>query len=217
MSEIITGTKAKKADRYAIDVLKIPSLALMETASSKVADFCLSQGAMNSRILVLSGVGNNGADGICIARLLLQKNSNTNIEVLINGNLEKASWEFLYQLSKLKEIGGKISYYKGEDLPDSDVLIDALFGIGLLKPLRPDALELVSKADRKCYKNVIAVDVPSGINSDTGEVMGAAIHASNTITFGRNKTGLNEGEGPLYAGTIIVEDIGIPDSAYEIE
>lgn len=216
MSDIITGTKAKEIDRYAIDILKIPSLTLMENASTKVADFCYSQYKLNNKIIVLSGVGNNGADGICIARLLLQKNSNIDIEVIINGNLEKASWEFLYQLSKYKEIGGKASYYKGEDLPDGDILIDSLFGIGLLKTLRPDALELVAKADEKNYQNVIAVDVPSGINSDTGDIMGAAIHANTTITFGRNKTGLTAGLGSAYSGTIIVEDIGIPDMAYEI-
>ncbi|MCQ2517064.1 MAG: NAD(P)H-hydrate epimerase [Saccharofermentans sp.] len=216
MSDIITGTKAKEIDRYAIDVLNIPSLTLMENASTKVADFCYSQYKLNNKIIVLSGVGNNGADGICIAQLLLQNNSNIDIEVIINGNLEKASWEFLYQLSKLKEIGGKISYYKGENLPDGNILVDALFGIGLLKPLRPDALELVAKADEKNYQNVIAVDVPSGINSDTGDIMGAAIHANTTITFGRNKTGLVNKDGPVYSGTIIVEDIGIPDELYEI-
>jgi len=215
MESIITGTKAKKADRYAIDVLKIPSLKLMETASSKVADYICSNSLTSGKILILSGVGNNGADGLCIARLLLTKEVQSNIEIIIHGNLEKASWEFLYQLSKLKEKGGIISYYKGENLPEADTLVDALFGIGLQKTLRPDALELVVKADAKNYKNVIAVDVPSGINSDTGEVMGAGIHAGTTITFGRNKTGLMQENGPEYSGTVIVEDIGIPGEAYE--
>lgn len=215
MDTIITGTKAKEADRYAIDILKIPSLTLMETASLKVSQYVLNSGLIDSKILILSGVGNNGADGLCIARLLLKTKPSADINVVIHGNLEKASWEFLYQLSKLKEIGAKVSYYKGENLPNSDTLIDAIFGIGLFKTLRPDALELVSKADNMNYKNVIAVDVPSGINSDTGKIMGSAIHANTTITFGRNKTGLVEGDGPAYSGTIIVENIGIPDKAYE--
>ena len=65
------------------------------------------------------------------------------------------------------------------------------------------------------YPHVVAVDVPSGINSDTGELMGAGIHANTTVTFGRSKTGLITGEGKEFAGNVIVENIGIPDEAYD--
>ena len=212
----ITGTASKKADRYAIDVLGIPSLTLMETASSKVASYIISNFSSSS-VLVLSGTGNNGADGICIARLLSENSSFTGtVQAVVAGNLEHASWEFLHQLAEYKKIGGTISYYRnGDTLPSSDVLIDAVFGIGLLSQLREDKKELLSKADNIHYPHVVAVDIPSGINSDNGELMGAGIHAHTTVTFGRSKTGLITGEGKSYAGDVIVEDIGIPDEAYE--
>ena len=215
-TNIITGTESKAADRYAIDVLGIPSLTLMENASSKVASHIISN-YPSSSVLVLSGTGNNGADGVCIARLLTEDNKfNGTVQVLVSGNLEHASWEFLYQLSEFKRLGGNITYYKGGDaLPSSDVLVDSVFGIGLLSTLREDKKELLIKADNMHYSNVIAVDIPSGINSDTGDLMGAGIHADTTITFGRSKTGLITGEGKDYAGDVIVEDIGIPDEAYD--
>ena len=214
--EAISGTASKKADRYAIDVLGIPSLTLMETASSKVAAHII-RSFPSSSVLILSGTGNNGADGICIARLITEDSEFTGaVQAVVSGNLEHASWEFLHQLSEFKRIGGKITYYKnGDGLPSSDVLVDAVFGIGLLSQLREDKKYLLTKADCMHYPHVIAVDIPSGINSDTGELMGAGIHAGTTVTFGRSKTGLITGEGQEYAGSVIVEDIGIPEEAYD--
>ena len=212
---IITGTQAKAADRYAIDIMGIPSLTLMETASSKAADLIIARFPASS-VLVLSGTGNNGADGICIARLLMTSNRfSGEVNAVITGNIEHASWEFLHQLSEYKRIGGKFEFYIGDSLPSSDVLVDAVFGIGLLSALREDKAELLRIADNMHYSHVIAVDMPSGINSDTGELMGAGIHAEATVTFGMLKTGLTTGEGTEYAGEVIVEDIGIPEEAYE--
>lgn len=215
-NSVITGSEAKLADKYAINTLGIPSLALMENASSKVSKFIVTH-FPSSSILVLSGTGNNGADGICIARLLTNDPSfKGNISVVISGNIEHASWEFLYQLSEFRRIGGTFSFHKDSaPLPSSDVLVDAVFGIGLLTTLRADKADLLKAADDMHYQNDIAVDIPSGINSDTGELMGAGIHANYTITFGRNKTGLVTGEGISYAGEVIIEDIGIPDEAYD--
>lgn len=215
-TDVISGTVSKKADRYAIDVLGIPSLTLMETASSKVAAHIISNFPTSS-VLVLSGTGNNGADGICIARLLCEDPAFTGtVQSVVAGNLEHASWEFLHQLAQFKRIGGNVTYYRNDvALPSSDVFVDAVFGIGLLSQLRKDKKDLLMSADRMHYPHVVAVDVPSGINSDTGELMGAGIHAKTTITFGRSKTGLITGEGREYAGNVIVEDIGIPDEAYD--
>ena len=110
-TDVISGTVSKKADRYAIDVLGIPSLTLMETASSKVAEHIISNFPTSS-VLVLSGTGNNGADGICIARLLCENTAFTGtLQAVVAGNLEHASWEFLHQLAQYKSIGGKINLY----------------------------------------------------------------------------------------------------------
>ena len=226
MDNLITGTEAKAADRYAIDILKIPSLTLMERASRFVADAALRflSDAAPASVVILCGVGNNGADGVCAGKMLLAEGIRP--KVLISGNLEKASWEFLRQLSEYKAAGGVPVFLHAPEefraqVPEADLLIDAAFGIGLKRPLEGIWRELLKEADAlDAYR--IAVDVPSGINADTGEEMGARIRADETITFGRNKTGLAGGPstagtrpaGPQAAGTVRVCDIGIPEEAY---
>lgn len=316
----ITGTVAKAADRYAMDVMGLKSLTLMETASSKVAEYVMKHfplaqkrvdaavtnevgdaqaehgslgGAMadvhgvrdrqkpaaryrDLKISVLCGVGNNGADGVCASRMLLEEGYQPRVHIV--GNLEKASWEFLYQLVYFQQAGGTVKMYRpnidpadagaaaamtvdsktdpadagaaamavdpeidpanaGEAavmavhpdsatatddassfranrLPDDDVLIDAIFGIGLHREIAGDYRAFIEEANRRKHGFVLAIDAPSGINTDTGELMGCGIKADVTITFGRNKTGLVCGAGQNFAGRVLVEDIGIPDEAY---
>ena len=284
----ITGTVAKAADRYAMDVMGLKSLTLMETASSKIAEyvmkhFPLAQKRVDAtvtnevkdalaelvslgdgvadvngvrdrqkpaaryqdlKISVLCGVGNNGADGVCASRMLLREGYQP--QVYIVGNLEKASWEFLYQLCHFQQAGGTVTMYhpdvdtanagevaaiavypdsdtaaddaslfRANRLPDDDILIDGIFGIGLHREIAGDYRTFIEEANRRRHGFVLAIDAPSGINTDTGELMGCGIKADVTITFGRNKTGLVCGAGQNFAGRVLVEDIGIPDEAYE--
>ena len=300
----ITGTVAKAADRYAMDVMGLKSLTLMETASSKIAEyvmkhFPLAQKRVDAsvtnevkdapaehvslgdgvadvdcvrdrqkpaaryqdlKISVLCGVGNNGADGVCASRMLLGEGYQP--QVYIVGNLEKASWEFLYQLCRFQQAGGTVTMYhpdvdtanageaavmavhpdvdaadageaalmavhpdsdtaaddassfRANRLPDDDILIDGIFGIGLHREIAGDYRTFIEEANRRRHGFVLAIDAPSGINTDTGELMGCGIKADVTITFGRNKTGLVCGAGQNFAGRVLVEDIGIPDEAY---
>lgn len=266
----ITGAVAKAADRYAMDVMGLKSLTLMETASSKIAEYVMkhfplaqkrvdatvtnevkdalaelvSLGAgvadvngvrdrqkpaaryQDLKISVLCGVGNNGADGVCASRMLLREGYQP--QVYIVGNLEKASWEFLYQLCHFQQAGGTVTMYHPDvdtaaddaslfltnRLPDDDVLIDGIFGIGLHREIAGDYRAFIEEANRRRHGFVLAIDAPSGINTDTGELMGCGIKADVTITFGRNKTGLVCGAGQNFAGRVLVEDIGIPDEAY---
>lgn len=283
----ITGAVAKAADRYAMDVMGLKSLTLMETASSKIAEYVMkhfplaqkrvdatvtnevkdalaelvSLGAgvadvdgvrdrqkpaarhQDMKISVLCGVGNNGADGVCASRMLLGEGYQP--QVYIVGNLEKASWEFLYQLCHFQQAGGTVTMYRqdvdaadagevavmavhpdsgtaaddaspfrGNRLPDDDILIDGIFGIGLHREIAGDYRTFIEEANRRRHGFVLAIDAPSGINTDTGELMGCGIKADVTITFGRNKTGLVCGAGQNFAGRVLVEDIGIPDEAY---
>lgn len=283
----ITGAVAKAADRYAMDVMGLKSLTLMETASSKIAEYVMkhfplaqkrvdatvtnevkdalaelvSLGAgvadvngvrdrqktaaryQDLKISVLCGVGNNGADGVCASRMLLRAGYQPRVYIV--GNLEKASWEFLYQLCHFQQAGGTVTMYRpyvdaanaGEAtvmavhpdsdmaaddaspfranrLPDDDILIDGIFGIGLHREVAGDYRAFIEEANRRRHGFVLAIDAPSGINTDTGELMGCGIKADVTITFGRNKTGLVCGAGQNFAGRVLVEDIGIPDEAY---
>lgn len=225
--DVISGTAAKKADLIAMGELGLDSLTLMETASRTVADYIEQRHSRTDvRVISLCGVGNNGADGICIARLLKEAGYRTG--ALIVGDLRKASWEFLHQLAMYKRWGGEVSFYSAGEavaLPgdplaiaekgDEDtVLVDALFGIGLKREIGGDYRSCMAETGSRHFLETVAVDAPSGINTDTGEIMGIALHADTTITFGRNKTGLVCGDGSSYAGNVIVMDIGIPDEAY---
>ncbi|MBQ2606186.1 MAG: bifunctional ADP-dependent NAD(P)H-hydrate dehydratase/NAD(P)H-hydrate epimerase, partial [Clostridiales bacterium] len=96
-----------------------------------------------------------------------------------------------------------------------DVMVDAIYGIGLKGSLREPSRSVLARIRSMNYPHVVAVDIPSGIDSDTGANTGAVIPAEVTITFGRNKTGLVTGEGVKAAGRVIVCDIGIPDEAYD--
>ena len=300
----ITGTVAKAADRYAMDVMGLKSLTLMETASSKIAEYVMKHFPLaqkrgdasvtnemkdapvehvspgdgvtdvdgvrdrqnpaarhqDLKISVLCGVGNNGADGVCASRMLLGEGYQP--QVYIVGNLEKASWEFLYQLCHFQQAGGTVKMYRpnidpadagaaamvvdpeidpanagvaavmavhpdsdtaaddaspfrANRLPDDDILIDGIFGIGLHREIAGDYRMFIEEANRRRHGFVLAIDAPSGINTDTGELMGCGIKADVTITFGRNKTGLVCGAGRNFAGRVLVEDIGIPDEAYD--
>ena len=216
MNQIISGTTAKKADLIAMQEMGLSSLGLMETASSRIADYIRQKYAdqKGSRILILSGVGNNGADGVAAARMLLEDGFDP--EVRIAGKLEKASWEFLFQAVVYQQLDGLFSLYQpGDVLPDADICVDGIFGIGLHRAVAGDFKSFIDEVNHHQYGEVIAIDAPSGIDTDTGELMGAGIRADVTITFGRNKTGLVTGAGKDYSGQIIIEDIGIPDAAYQ--
>ena len=212
ITECITGTVAKAADRYAMDVMGLKSLTLMETASSKIAEYVMKHFPLSHKISVLCGVGNNGADGVCASRILLRESYQPHVYIV--GNLEKASWEFLYQLCHFQQAGGVVTMYRPNTLPDDDILIDGIFGIGLHREIAGDYRLFIEEANRCSHGFVLAIDAPSGINTDTGELMGCGIKADVTITFGRNKTGLVRGAGRELAGRVLVEDIGIPDEAY---
>lgn len=212
ITECITGTVAKAADRYTMDVMGLKSLALMETASSKIAEYVMKHYPLSHKISVLCGVGNNGADGVCASHILLKEGYQPHVYIV--GSLEKASWEFLYQLCNFQQAGGAVTMYRPNTLTDDDILIDAIFGIGLHREIAGDYRLFIEEANRRRHGFVLAIDAPSGINTDTGELMGCGIKADVTITFGRNKTGLVRGTGQELAGRVLVEDIGIPDEAY---
>ena len=214
--EAITGTLAKAADRYAMETLGMKSLELMEHASSKVAEYVIKHYAAqkNISISILSGVGNNGADGVCAGRMLLEAGYKPKVYII--GKLEKASWEMLYQLFYFMQAGGVVQvYHEGDQLPEGDVLIDGIFGIGLHRTIEGSYRSFIEEANAHTHAFTLAIDVPSGIHSDTGELMGVGIKANVTITFGRNKLGMLRDPGRSYAGEVFVEDIGIPDEVYD--
>ncbi len=219
MKPIITGTQSKAADRYAIDVMKIPSLELMETASRKAAEELTSRFGPETEILICCGTGNNGADGVCMGRILLNMGYQK-IRLALCGDPAKETEEFRFQMETWNSRPAHtpaVRFVPGgaSALPDTTVLVDAVFGIGLHRPVEGVYHDFLAEMNRIRKSFTLAVDIPSGINSDTGEVMGIAVPADVTVTFGRSKTGLIRAEGPACAGEVLVKEIGIPEEAYE--
>lgn len=213
--EVISCQEMKESDSYAINTIGIPSIVLMENAALKVINN-IDLGLDN--YTVVCSRGNNGGDGLAIARHLILKNKK--IKIFIAGKSESSTEDFNTNLNVLKNLQASINFIRNEeelialreDLRISDLTIDALFGIGLNRNIEGLYYDIIKIMNEKS-KQIIAVDIPSGLNGDNGKVMGIGVKAFKTITFHKMKRGLlNAGE---YTGDIIVEDIGIPDKLYK--
>lgn len=202
----ITAEQMRHYDSYTINTIGIPSLVLMERAALAVRDEVLNAFPLNlQNIVVVAGSGNNGGDGLDVARLL--HIAGVKVTILNVGNPDHASNEH--------QVQDRIcQYYKIPQTSDLNVLkdvsliVDALFGIGIDRPVEGNyatAIEAINNSDAV----VVAVDMPSGINTDTGEVMGVAVNATATVTFAVNKVGLTKSAGKKHAGRVVVaSDMG---------
>lgn len=204
--DAITAEQMRHYDSYTINTIGIPSLVLMERAALAVRDEILNAFPLNlQNVVVVTGSGNNGGDGLDIARLL--HIAGVKVTILNVGNPEHASEEHKVQ-------DHICQYYKIPQTTDLDVLndasliVDAIFGIGIDRPVEGSYADVIRAInDRNAV--VVAVDMPSGINTDTGEIMGVAVKATATVTFALNKIGLTKGHGKDYAGRVVVaSDMG---------
>lgn len=213
MKNIVTGTDMKKVDSYTIGQIGIPSIALMERAALSVAqkiDDNEKSHKKNKTIQVIAGVGNNGADGIAVGRMLYLLGYN--ICIFVMGDINKASEEFQTQLRIVNNLGIPVV----DSVIEADIIIDAVFGVGLSREVTGIYADLISEINK--MKNIIyAVDIPSGINADTAEVMGCAIKANYTVTFGSHKVGTVLYPGADYCGKVTVADIGFPEQVYDLQ
>lgn len=205
-------------DERAIGEYKIPSLILMENAGRSVAEEVLRFDARH--IVVVCGKGNNGGDGFVAARHLY--NRGRNVRVTFLGSRDRMKGDPAANFEILDRLGVPIHIYEGRDPVHSmikgwdwlraDLIVDAIFGTGLSssteEPYR-SAIEEINKFHARGIP-VVSIDIPSGLNADTGEVMGAAVQATLTVTLACEKTGLRKGAGPRHSGRILVGDISMP-------
>lgn len=165
------------------------------------------------RIAVFCGPGNNGGDGIAAARLLLEKGFR--VRTFLVGDRGKMTPDAQKMKEKLLAAGGTLEEFQPEDkrqllwLATCDCMVDALLGIGLKRPVEGMFLAAVQAMNRRICP-VVACDVPSGLDADTGEVLGEAVRAKTTVTLTCSKPGLYLGKGRVYSGQVEVADIGIP-------
>lgn len=215
---VVTSEEMKTIDRIAIQEKGIPSLSLMENAGSSVVRAIEDRyGSLTAkRILVLVGRGNNGGDGLVAARHLLNKGAQVKVFMLHPAN--ELSPECLKNFEIFKALNGEYHYITERDIHKlklsigiSDIVIDAILGIGAKGPLKglyATVVEILNSIDCK----VVAIDVPSGVDATTGKVESVAVRADLTVVLGLMKQGLLLLSGLEYVGDWVVADIGIPYS-----
>ena len=210
MEYIVDSVKMKNIDKYTIETIKISPLVLMERAAMEIVSVVKQSLNRNDRILVVCGPGNNGGDGVASGRILHLQGCQ--VAIFLPFQREKCSDQMKAQLMIAENLG--ISIYNSVNLNEYNIIIDAMFGIGLTKPIEGRLADIVKEINT--YNNkVFSVDIPSGISADTGKIMNVAVKADYTITFGYMKQGLLLYPGADYAGRIYVADIGFPHEALQ--
>lgn len=213
---IVTANQMKELDRRTIQDAGVPGKVLMERAGTGVVA-ALEQSLGSPRgktVTIFCGKGNNGGDGFVVARLLRRKQCKVQVCLLANARDLRGDAKAMYQRFKKLSSTAKVLTNPSEDkifqlLDRSDFVVDALLGTGISSPVK-DQYQTTIETINASGLPVIAVDIPSGIQTDTGAVMGAAIQAHLTATFGYPKLGLFLGPGIDHVGDIHYVDIGIP-------
>lgn len=211
---LTTAEKMRRADARAIEEYGIPSIGLMETASRAVAKAAEPYLADGGTAYVFCGSGNNGGDGVGAAVEL--KKAGHAVRVLLTGNRAHATADWLEMERRLRALGGAVEeFQEGMEFPaDAEVVIDAIFGIGLNKPVAGKALAAI-EAINAASVPVVAADVASGVEADTGRILGAAVKAAVTVTFSMAKICHFAEPGCACRGRLQIVDIGIPPEVLE--
>lgn len=223
MIKSLTREEVRRMDRYAIDRLGVPGVVLMENAGCNVADAIeqFLDGFAGKSIAIVAGAGNNGGDGFVIARHLANRGGKV-VSFLVAPE-EKTTGDAAVNLTIIRNLGHDIRQVTPEEigkLSDSlgefDLIVDAAGGTGISGGLRgiiATAVEQINTAGRP----VVAVDIPTGLDCDTGTAAGPAVKADLTVTFIARKKGFDTEGAGQYTGRVIVADIGIsPEAAAEM-
>ena len=193
-----------QADRFTIQETGIPSLVLMERAALKTVEMMHTRGIDTSRPLIVCGSGNNGGDGFAIARLLAEEGAAPRI--LFAGKESSLSEECRIQ----KQIAENLGIGIITEIPEEEytVIIDAVFGVGLSREISGRYADIIAwMNEQDCCK--VAVDIPSGVSSATGKILGIAFHADLTVAMACVKAGCEMYPGKNYAGETVAVPIGI--------
>ncbi|MBM2832987.1 MAG: NAD(P)H-hydrate epimerase [Candidatus Brocadiaceae bacterium] len=219
MEKALTREEMRELDRKAIEEYKIPGIILMENAGRNVAEEVLQmiENPQQAKVAILCGKGNNGGDGFVVARHLHNQSISLNVflvakisDILKDGDAGKNLQILLNMKIPVKEIlgiPGINSILK--ELNGYNILVDALFGTGLSGNVREPFKTLINGVNN-LNKPMVSVDIPSGLDCNTGKILGATIQATKTVTFAIAKKGFYLNDGPSYTGKVIVSDISIP-------
>lgn len=205
--------QVRALDKAAIEGFGIPGYELMSTAGQAAFDVLQQHWPKARHMVVVNGLGNNGGDGFIVARLGLK--ARMKVVVLQLGDDSKIKGDAAKARESYLAAGGRIEPFDPQQgLPrETHVVVDGLLGTGLEREVKGDWL-LAIEAMNRARCGVLALDIPSGLHSDTGRVMGAAVNARHTVTFIGMKQGLFTGEGPACCGEIHFSDLDVPKKIY---
>ena len=208
--KLFTAEQSRELDRRTIECHGVPSLQLMENAATALTDVAEALATAKSAA-IFCGSGNNGGDGIAAARLLSARGFQ--VRAFLVGNREKLSNDAAAMEQRLVDCGVCLEDYIGntEQLAfaaDAGVIIDAMLGTGLNNPVKGKYADVINMINERDVP-VVSADIPSGISADTGEILGVAVDADATVTFGFPKIGQFVETGCVKVGALTIADIGI--------
>lgn len=220
MKSVLTAKQMKLCDEYAMNEPGCSSQMLMERAAMAAKDVLKARFAP-AHVRVVCGTGNNGGDGFALARFLMSEGCSA--DVCLVGDSTRMSVEcgrqaFLYAMADGVTVPDVDAPLPGGETPEGDglklILVDALFGIGLDRPVEGIWMDAIGKINRLRANHpkacrVMALDLPSGVSADSGKILGTAVHADITVTFGQLKRGLLLYPAKLLVGELVTADIGI--------
>jgi NAD(P)H-hydrate epimerase len=218
---ILTNREAHLVDQYAINNLGIPGLTLMKRAGDYASLRAkeMLKGIPNNKIEIFCGIGNNGGDGFVVANNLAEWGANVSIWVV--GDPSKIKGDALHFYKRCQQMNLDIKCLENEseltqlNITESDLIVDALLGTGfkgIVRGLMSGIIELINNSNQP----VLSIDIPSGIDGDTGQVGGKAVKTSVTVTMGFFKRGLLFHPGKKYSGKVYLADLGYPEEAFKV-
>lgn len=215
-----TAAEVREMDRHAIEDLGIPGFELMRRAGAAAFAALRTRWPHVRRLIVVCGTGNNGGDGFVIAALAHDAGLDAQIHLVgkpadVKGTAREAlafaeaRGLGAHDIQSFVDSAGALSAaHAASVIPHDTVIVDALLGTGLTGGVRPAFRHAIDAINRSKLP-VLAVDIPSGLCSDTGAVLGACVKAALTVTFIGRKHGLVTGDGPAYCGTVVFDSLGV--------
>jgi len=222
--KVATAEQMQELDRKTIETYRIPGVVLMENAGRGTTEAISSffPDLQRRKVVIFAGKGNNGGDGFVIARYLLNRNVAVKVYLLADPNVLRGDAEINFQAFKRMKgevipVPSSMEFQKvKKDLERFDLIIDGIFGTGLDAEVRGYYREVINHLN-SLQKPIVAVDIPSGLDANTGKPLGTAVRATLTVTFGLPKTGHLVSPGVDYVGQLKVIDISIPKILIEEE
>lgn len=202
----VTAEQMRQIDHYTIKEIGIPSIVLMENAKAQISKHILDKNF--DKAYVFASVGNNGGDGLAVARDIY--NQERFVKVYVIGKLEKASTDFKINYDILKKLDVEIEFVDENtkfDITENDLIVDSIFGTGLKRDIEgiyKDVIDMIN--DTQAF--VVSVDMPSGLDSDENKIHNVAVKADLLVTLQLPKKSLQD-----YEGEYVVETIGIPEKS----